>query len=113
MVADDDVQLVGDPHHLDLDRLRGGRELQRVLDQVHERALDLRPVDERRDGLLRQPHDDTLGGGPDRVDRASHQLVARQQRRPRLRGTGLEARQVDEVRDESLEARGLARDRLE
>jgi hypothetical protein len=99
------VQLLADQ----LDR-RVGRERERVVDQVHEDVLDLSPVDLDRVELRRQRDRDALGSRPELAERLSDQRLDRPQLRLRLGSTQLEAREVEQVRDQAVEAPRLGVD---
>ena len=96
--ADDDVRRVV------------GRVLDRVLDQVGQHSLDLIRVDADDGGDRRERHVDAVGGFPEAAQRLDDEAV----RRPDLglghSGAGLEAREVEQVRDQAVEPLGLAED---
>ena len=89
---------------------RGRRELQRVLDQVREHALDLHRVD---------VHERTVADDVDAIAAGqvlhglAHELVERPDLRLRLGAARLEAREVEQVADEPGEPLGVDGDRVE
>jgi hypothetical protein len=89
-----------------------GRELERVLDQVREHPLDLGGVDLDRRQVVLELDVDAVGAG-EPVERLSDELVHRPELGTRCRGARLEARQVEQVRDEALQPPALEPDRLE
>ena len=96
-----------DPH---VDASTGRRELERVLDEVREHALDLDRVDV--DQRLLTAHLDPVGDAELGHD-VARELVERPHLRLRLGAAGLEPGQVEQVADEPREALGIDRDRVE
>ncbi len=99
----------GDAHR---DGRLGRGELDRVLEQVHERPLDLDRIDEDDRDVI---GDDGLDPVCVRhqVERLGDQLVDCPQLLHGLCCAGLQAREVEQVGDETLEAPRLDRDRLQ
>ena len=81
-----------------------------VLEQVRERALELRGVreDQREVAVDREP--DPVGGQPGVGDRLAQQLLDRGPVAPRLGRAGLQPRQLDQLVDDPRQPGALARD---
>ena len=91
----------------------GRRELQRVVEEVHERTLDLRRVGVHRRGIAVELGDDALTAWTELLERPGDEIVGRPQLLMRCRGAALQAREVEQVADDPVEPLGFATDRLD
>jgi len=91
-------------------RRAGRRELQCIVQQVHEHALDLHRIDPdgRRVGVDVDHH--SLGVRPELLDHPLDELLRRPELRMRGRDSALEARQVEQVPDDAVETVRLTPD---
>ena len=96
----------------ELDR-RIRRERERVVDQVHEHVLDLGAVDLDRVEVRGQRDRDALRASAELAERLADQRLDRPQLGFWLGRSELEAREVEEVRDQAIEAPRLGVDRGE
>ena len=74
------------------------RDLERVLEQVHERALELRASTRTASGSAGSDDVDRVAAGADRVERPRDEAVDRPDLELRRGGARLEPRQVEQVR---------------
>ena len=88
------------------------RVVERVVEEVCEDALDLGGVDLHRRRLGTDLEPDAAGLGPETGERPAHELVHGPQLAVRLDGAGLEPREVEQLLDDTVEARRLGADRL-
>ena len=94
-----------------LDRIRDRRELERVLEQVHECMLELRRVDAHRRRVLWQDRLHARVLRSDRLEGARDQPVDRPELWHRTGGAGLEPGEIEQVGDEPVEPLDLEPDR--
>ena len=95
----------------ELDR-SGRRELEGVVEQVDEHALDLGAVDPTG-GDRRQRDRDAVGSGAEVAESPADERLDRPQLRPRLCSAELEPREIEQVGDEPIEPPRLHVDRRE
>ncbi len=97
------------------DDVRGvvGRVLDGVLDQVGQHPLDLIRVDPDDGGDRRQRHLDAVSGMPEAAQRLDDEAVGSPDLGLGHRGAGLQAREVEQVRDQAVEPPRLAEDAVE
>ena len=112
LIGDADDHLV--PLHLagDVDDRALRRDAQRVLEDVRQHTANLAGVDLHRRQVVRQFDRDPIVGRS-LLQCEPDQILDRPELSPRLRGAGLQPREVEKVADETVEAGRLQADRLD
>src|SRR5204863_5506562 len=93
-VADTDQDLAFGGAHGELDRVRRRRQPERVLEHVHQHALDLGSVDAHRRRVVELDRD-ALGLRAETLQRTGDELVDAPELWGGERGAGFEAREVE------------------
>jgi len=112
-VDDADEHLASCRRHAHVDGLPGRGELERVLEQVDEHALQLDRVDLHHRGVVGEGELDPARLGAELVERLRDEPVHGPELAVRLRRARLQAGEVEEVADDALQPLHLVPDRLQ